>query len=60
MNDTQDERFDNPVVAIVKLRKSVRIFLLDAAHELEVSRLAGLERRGHRGRTRFGLFDVVF
>ena len=58
MHDAQDERLDDPVVAVVKLRKRFRILVLNTRHQLKVRRLSRLERRTHGRHPGTGIFGV--
>src|SRR6188472_2848868 len=51
VNDSQDQRLQNAVVAIVELRQRIGIASLDALHQIEVAWGSGFEWRGDRARS---------
>ena len=50
VNDPQNQRSHDPVIAIIKLRKRVRVTRLNAQHQIDIARRARFKvnRTGHR------------
>src|SRR5206468_12929340 len=50
VNDSQDQRLENAVIAVVELRERIGVAGLDALHQFEVTRGSGFEWRGDGAR----------
>ena len=51
VNDSQDQRLENAVVAVVELRQRIGVAGLDSLHQFEVTRGSGFEWRGDGARS---------